>query len=147
MYIFLIIVHVIACIVLIFVILLQAGRGGGLSESFGVSSTSSFFGTSAARFLQRATAICAITFLLTSLTLAALSTRRTRSLIDMHREPEGVEAESEAKVDAEAVEETVGEEAPEAADVVEEAKEMFKEVRETAEEVVETTPEAPVPAP
>jgi preprotein translocase subunit SecG len=82
MYALLIVVHVIASIVLILVILLQAGRGGGLSEAFGMSSTQTFFGTSATKFLQRATSVCAVVFLLTCLSLAALSTQRSHSLMD-----------------------------------------------------------------
>ena len=78
-------IHVIASIVLILVILLQAGRGGGLSETFGLSSTQTFFGTSAAKFLQRATAVCAVTFLLTCLTLAMMSTNRSSSLMDQDK--------------------------------------------------------------
>ncbi|MCM8782495.1 MAG: preprotein translocase subunit SecG [Candidatus Omnitrophica bacterium] len=85
MYALLIVIHVIVSTVLILVILLQAGRGGGLSESFGISSTQTFFGTSAARFLQRVTSVCAIVFLLTCLSLAALSTRRSRSLMERQR--------------------------------------------------------------
>jgi len=85
MYAFLITVHIIVSIVLILVILLQAGRGGGLSEAFGISSTQTLFGTSATRFLQRATSVCAVIFLLTCLTLAALSTQRSRSLMERQR--------------------------------------------------------------
>ncbi len=85
MYTFLIAVHVIACIVLILTILLQSGRGGGLSEAFGSSSTSTIFGTSASTFLQRATSTCAIIFLLTSLTLAVLSSRRSKSLMELEK--------------------------------------------------------------
>jgi len=86
MYILLITIHVISCLVLILVILLQSGRGGGLSESFGSSSSSStIFGTSASTFLQRATSVCAIVFLLTSLSLAVLSSRKSRSLMELER--------------------------------------------------------------
>ena len=91
MYALLITIHVIVSLVLILVILLQAGRGGGLSESFGVSSTQTFFGTSATKFLQRATAVCAIVFLLTCLSLAALSTNRSRSLMERQRIREAVD--------------------------------------------------------
>jgi len=81
MYIFLIVVHVIASLLLITSILLQAGRGGGLSEMFGGSSTQTIFGTSAGDFLKKATTVTAIAFLSTSLLLAVFSSRRSRSLV------------------------------------------------------------------
>lgn len=56
-----------------------------MSEAFGSSSTSTIFGTSASTFLQRATSVCAITFLVTSLSLAVLSSHRSRSLMDLER--------------------------------------------------------------
>jgi len=71
--------------VLILVILLQSGRGGGLSESFGSSSTSTIFGTSASTFLQRATSAAAILFLITSLSLAILSSRGSKSLMELEK--------------------------------------------------------------
>lgn len=89
MYPLLITVHIIASIILILVILLQAGRGGGLSEAFGMSSTQTFFGTSATKFLQRATSVAAVVFLLTCLSLAAMSTHRSRSLMDRYKAPAG----------------------------------------------------------
>lgn len=82
MYTFLIIIHVIASLILIAVILLQAGRGGGLSEMFGGSSTQTLFGTSAVTLLKKATTIAAIVFLATSLTLAIYSSRRSKSLME-----------------------------------------------------------------
>jgi len=101
MYIFLIVIHVIASIVLILVILLQSGRGGGLSEAFGSSSTSTIFGTSASTFLQRATSTAAIVFLLTSLSLAVLSSHRSRSLMQLEKIkemlPEAVKEEMPAE--------------------------------------------------
>ncbi len=84
MYIVLITVHIIACLVLVMVILLQSGRGGGLSETFGASG-STIFGANTATFLQKATTVCAITFLVTSLSLAILSSRRSRSIMDLDK--------------------------------------------------------------
>lgn len=74
-------IHVIVSLVLIFVILLQAGRGGGLSESFGGSSTQTIFGTKTSLFLRRATEIAAIVYILTCLTLAVMTSHRGRSLV------------------------------------------------------------------
>src|SRR3989338_7286407 len=74
-------IHVIVSLVLIAVILLQAGRGGGLSESFGGSSTQTIFGTKTSVFLTRATTVSAIIFFLTCLTLAVMTSHRGRSLV------------------------------------------------------------------
>ncbi len=84
MYGMLIAIHVLACTILIAVILLQAGKGGGLAETFGGGGGGfqSIFGTKASTFLTRATAIFAIAFLVTSLSLALLSTKRGASLIE-----------------------------------------------------------------
>lgn len=74
-------IHVIASLILIFVILLQAGRGGGLSESFGGSSTQTIFGTKTSVFLTRATTVSAIVYIITCLTLAVMTSNRGRSLV------------------------------------------------------------------
>ncbi len=85
MFAFLITIHVIACLVLVVVILLQAGRGGGLSEAFGGGSSSTIFGTSASKFLQRATAVSAALFLITSLSLTIYSSHKSKSLMRLER--------------------------------------------------------------
>ena len=81
LYMIVIAIHVIASLVLIAVILLQAGRGGGLSESFGGSSTQTIFGTKTNLFLTRATAASAIIYILTCLSLAVMTSHRGRSLV------------------------------------------------------------------
>ncbi|OGW90881.1 MAG: preprotein translocase subunit SecG [Omnitrophica bacterium RIFCSPHIGHO2_02_FULL_63_14] len=85
MYIFLIIVHTLVCFFLIAVILLQAGRGGGLSEMAGGGQTQSIFGTQTNVFMMRLTEVCAVVFILTSLSLALLSTHRGKSLMVRER--------------------------------------------------------------
>lgn len=74
-------VHVTVCFVLIAVILLQAGRGGGLADTFG-GAAQSLFGTRGAAILTRATTVCAVVFMLTSLSLAISSVHRGRSLLE-----------------------------------------------------------------
>lgn len=81
LYWFIIAVHVIVSLVLIAVILLQAGRGGGLSETFGGSSTQTLFGTKTSVFLKKATAASAIIYILTCLTLAVMTGHRGRSIV------------------------------------------------------------------
>ena len=79
MMIFIIIIHVIICIVLIGIILIQQGRGSGLVESF--SGVESMFGTKTNAFLTRTTTILSILFFFTCLSLAGLSVRQSRSLM------------------------------------------------------------------
>jgi preprotein translocase subunit SecG len=79
--IFVLILHVIVSLVLIVVILLQAGKGGGLSEAFGGASQQ-IFGTKSSAFLNRATAVCAVLFLITCLSLGILAGRGRKSLLE-----------------------------------------------------------------
>ncbi len=76
---FIIVIHVIACALLIILVLIQRGRGGGLVESF--SGVESMFGTKTDAFLTRITTICAVVFFLTCLSLALLSVRQSKSLL------------------------------------------------------------------
>lgn len=58
---------------------MQSGRGGGLTETF--SGVESIFGTKTNTFLTRGTAILAVIFLLTSLSLTYLSKKKGESLL------------------------------------------------------------------
>lgn len=96
MYSFLIVIYIIACFILIAVILLQAGRGGGLSEAFGGRGMEqTIFGTRATTFLTRMTAIAAVIFILISLSLAAISSRRSESLIELEKIEETLTEEAQ----------------------------------------------------
>src|SRR6266700_2910297 len=65
------IVHVFVCFFLILVVLLQAGKGGGMGIAFGSSTSSQVFGgRGAGSFLEKLTAGTAIIFMCTSITLA-----------------------------------------------------------------------------
>ena len=81
MIVLLLIVHVIVSLVLIAVILLQAGKGGGLSDAFGGASQQ-LFGTKSSAFLNKATSVCAVLFLITCLSLGVLSGRGRKSLLE-----------------------------------------------------------------
>jgi preprotein translocase subunit SecG len=68
---FLTVVHVLLCIFMIFVILLQPGKDAGMGAALGGgAATSAFGGRGAVTFLSRVTAVCAGLFFLTSLTLS-----------------------------------------------------------------------------
>lgn len=74
-----IVIHVIACVILITLVLIQRGRGAGLVESF--AGVESMFGTKTNAFLTRTTTIMSIVFFLTCLSLAVLSVKQSKSLM------------------------------------------------------------------
>jgi preprotein translocase subunit SecG len=76
---FILVIHVIVCVLLVITILMQAGRGGGLTETF--QSAESMFGTQTNVFMVRTTTVLAIIFLSTSLILAFNSSRVDQSLM------------------------------------------------------------------
>lgn len=81
MVILLVTVHVFVCFFLIAVILLQAGRGQGLSWGVFGGTPQSIFGTKTATFLTRVTTVCASIFLLSCIALNVIETQKSKSLI------------------------------------------------------------------
>ena len=79
---FLNILHVFVCFFLILVVLLQQGRGGGLG-AMGGATTQVFGGSGAGNFMTRLTAVCAAIFMLTSISLAYLSSSGDRALREL----------------------------------------------------------------
>ncbi|MDD5120005.1 MAG: preprotein translocase subunit SecG [Candidatus Omnitrophica bacterium] len=75
----LIVVHVIACVILIILVLIQRGRGAGLVESF--AGVESMFGTKTSAFLTRTTTIMSVVFFITCLGLAVMSVKQSKSLM------------------------------------------------------------------
>src|SRR6516225_7443896 len=68
---FITVIHVFVCLFLILVVLLQAGKGGGMGVAFGSATSSAVFGgRGAGSFLEKLTAGTAIIFMLTSMSLA-----------------------------------------------------------------------------
>src|SRR5215468_2541145 len=77
------ILHVFVCIFLILVVLLQAGKGGGMGLAFGSSGAQTVFGGSGAgNFLTKLTAGTAVIFMLTSLTLAYFASAKEGAWLD-----------------------------------------------------------------
>jgi len=74
------IIHIFVCLVLMGVVLLQQGKGGGMGSAFGGASAQVFGGSGAGNILTRATAICAGVFMLTSVSLAYMSSSGDRAL-------------------------------------------------------------------
>ena len=79
-----IVLHIIVCIALIMIVLLQTGKGADMGAAFGGGSSQTLFGsTGASTFLSKATTVAAVVFMLTSLTLAYMSGGQTsKSLMD-----------------------------------------------------------------
>ena len=85
MYIFLLTIHVFVCFFLILVILLQAGKGGGMTETLGGNLTQSILGTRSTAFMTKLTAVCASLFLITCLSLTYLSTQKRASIFRSYK--------------------------------------------------------------
>ena len=81
--------HVVAGIFLIFIILIQAPKGEGLSGAFGIGgSATTFFGGDTGNVLTKGTAVLAVIFTLTCITLAAVQVHQSKGVTG--GEPRGV---------------------------------------------------------
>jgi len=73
----LVVLHLLFCVALIMIVLLQTGKGSEIGAVFGSSSQTLFGSTGGSTFFGKLTAGVAIVFLLTSLILAGRSSRAT----------------------------------------------------------------------
>ncbi len=77
MIIFISILHIIVCLFLVIVVLLQSGKAADLAGAFGGMGSQTAFGPrGAATILSKATTVAAALFMVTSLSLAVLYTRQ-----------------------------------------------------------------------
>jgi preprotein translocase subunit SecG len=82
------ILHIVVCIGLILVVLLQTGKGAEIGAVFGGGSSSTIFGSSGAgNFLTKLTTAMAIVFMITSLTLGYFAGQRPSATIFDSRSP------------------------------------------------------------
>lgn len=90
--------HTIVALTLIAVVLLQVGKGGSIGAAFGGSGSSqTLFGSRGpATFLSRLTTVAAAIFMITSLTLAYLSSSGRQSSSITDRVPAGIEQQAPA---------------------------------------------------
>ena len=73
------IVHVLVCLFLIVVVLLQSGKAADLAGAFGGMGSQTAFGPrGSATLLSKATTVSAVVFMITSLSLSILATRGDR---------------------------------------------------------------------
>ena len=77
MYALLITIHVFACICLIVAVLLQAGKGADIGAVFGGAGGQALFGSSGpVDFMNKATRVLVVVFMLTSFTLGFFALHR-----------------------------------------------------------------------
>ena len=81
MYTVITIVHVLACIFLVLVVLLQTGKGADMGAIFGGSSSTVFGSSGAGNFLTKLTTATAIIFMFTSLGLTIFSAGRNSATV------------------------------------------------------------------
>lgn len=75
-------IHIISCVLLILIVLLQTGKGADMGASFGSASGQSLFGGGGpATALSKITTVVAIVFMLTSLTMAYTSGHKSSQTI------------------------------------------------------------------
>jgi len=70
-------VHILVCLFLVIVVLLQSGQSGDIAAAFGGQGSQTAFGPrGAATILTKATTWCAVIFMVTSITLSVMASRK-----------------------------------------------------------------------
>ena len=94
MYIALTVLHVLGCLGIVGIVLLQSGKGADIGSAFGGAGSQAVFGSMGTpTVLSKITAAIAILFTITSFSLALLGGERSSSVI---REPAGPTAPAPA---------------------------------------------------
>ncbi|RLA81455.1 MAG: preprotein translocase subunit SecG [Deltaproteobacteria bacterium] len=77
-------IHILACLLLIVVVLVQTGKGAEIGAVFGGGASSTIFGSAGpAGFLTKVTTVVAIVFMLTSLLLTVFTSKPvTKTVVD-----------------------------------------------------------------
>ncbi len=97
---FLTTLHVTVCVFLVIIVLLQHGKGADIGATFGGGSQTVFGARGAATFLHKMTAVMAVTFMVTSVSLAYLSAQESRSSVVAPTATEETETSAEEKAAA-----------------------------------------------
>lgn len=81
-------IHVIVCVLLVLIVLIQGGKNAAMGSAFGGSGGQALFGpTGPATILTKITTGVAIIFMITSLTLAYMSMHKTTTSVMMDVQP------------------------------------------------------------
>jgi preprotein translocase subunit SecG len=82
MFILVVVVHVVVSLIIIALVLLQAGKGADIGSAFGGSGSQAVFGSMGTpTVLGKATAVVAIMFMITSFALSMMSHHRAPSVM------------------------------------------------------------------
>jgi preprotein translocase subunit SecG len=96
MYMFVVALHILLCILLVLIILLQPGKGGDVGAAFGGGGATSMFGARGpASLLSRATTVVAVLFMVTSVSLSIYSNRSKQQDADISGALERLQQEQE----------------------------------------------------
>ncbi len=72
--------HILICLIMVLAILLQQSKGGGLSGALGSGASQVFGGRGSANFMTRLTSVLALLFMVSSMSLAYLSSAGDREM-------------------------------------------------------------------
>lgn len=101
MYTIVLAIHIVICILLILAVLVQSGKGSSLGSAFG-GGTSDVFGPGApVNIMNKVTTVIAILFMVTSLTLAVMSTNKTTDSVINSVVPQTTEQKAPSQAPAE----------------------------------------------
>jgi preprotein translocase subunit SecG len=134
------IVHVLVCLFLVGIVLLQHGKGADIGATFGGSSQSLFGTEGPLPLLNKITTAVAIIFMLTSVTLAYISSQTSNSSVMSGVNVSQPAAQVEVAQPV-AKEDKVMEKPVEKEKVAEEKKPVEKEILEKEKPAEETTKE------
>jgi preprotein translocase subunit SecG len=73
--------HILACLTLIIVVLIQGGNESGLSGTLGGGGSDSVFGAKSSSFMTKFTSIMAVVFMLSSMSLSLFASKRSKSVV------------------------------------------------------------------
>ena len=93
-----VVVHVLVCVALILIVLLQAGKGAEMGAAFGGASQTIFGSAGAMGFLSKLTTVAAVIFMITSLLLTFSSTRKGSTIMKERPAPTAPAAPSQVPV-------------------------------------------------
>jgi preprotein translocase subunit SecG len=90
-----VVLHILVCVALILIVLLQAGKGAEMGAAFGGASQTIFGSAGAMGFLSKLTTVAAVVFMITSLLLTFSSTRKASTVMKERPAPTAPAAPSE----------------------------------------------------